>query len=199
MKVLAVSDKPEPRFMMSGKGVPHAQEIELVLACGDLPASYLEHLVTILNVPLYYVLGNHDEQLYGQHLCGCTCLDEATVMFKNRIFGGLSGSIRYSDGRLTYSEEGMMRKISRLFPQLLFNRLRFGRHLDILITHSPLYGMLDEATRTHQGFRVLRIFDKHFRPHYHLHGHTLIASGRYWTRYHTTKIVNINHYRILDI
>jgi|GEM_PF-389359 hypothetical protein len=35
--------------------------IEAILFCKDLPAAYLKYLVTGLNLPLFYVLGNHDE------------------------------------------------------------------------------------------------------------------------------------------
>ncbi|HVH54112.1 MAG TPA: metallophosphoesterase, partial [Actinomycetota bacterium] len=36
---------------------------DLVLSAGDLPFDYLEYLVTVLNVPLLYVPGNHDPSL----------------------------------------------------------------------------------------------------------------------------------------
>jgi len=35
-------------------------DVELVLSCGDLPYYYLEYIVSMLNVPLLYVHGNHD-------------------------------------------------------------------------------------------------------------------------------------------
>ena len=46
-------------FVPSG----HFSEIELILGCGDLPYPYLENLLTFLNVPLFYVPGNHDPNL----------------------------------------------------------------------------------------------------------------------------------------
>ncbi len=113
MKILAVSDKVEESFFAPGLKMPELEGIELIIACGDLPSSYLEYLVTILNVPLFYVLGNHDPQLYGQHINGCTCLDESTVLFKDKIIGGLSGSIKYSDAKLMYTEMQMHGKIAR--------------------------------------------------------------------------------------
>ena len=33
----------------------------LILACGDLPYYYLEYIVGLLDVPLFYVHGNHDK------------------------------------------------------------------------------------------------------------------------------------------
>ena len=36
-----------------------------------------------------------------------------------------------------YSEPEMRRQVARLLPPLLINRVRHGRFLDILVTHSP--------------------------------------------------------------
>lgn len=199
MKILAISDQIESKFLKDGKGLAQFGKIDLILACGDLPASYLEYLVTILNVPLYYVQGNHDDQLFGKHLNGCICIDEKSIVYRNRIIACFSGSIDYGSGKYMYSEMDMVKKITRLFPRLLWNRLRHGRHVDILITHSPISGVLDEQTRTHQGFKVLRMFNKYFKPHYHFHGHSLVRNGKYTARYRSTEIFNINHFRIIDI
>lgn len=199
MKILAISDKIETIFLTASRRVPKLKGIELILACGDLPASYMEFLVTVFNVPLYYVLGNHDRQLYRRHINGCTCIDETTVLYKGKIIGGLSGSINYSKGELKYSEVQMHGKIARLFPHLLYNRLRYKRYVDILITHSPILGIHDEPTRVHRGFKALRLFDKQYRPAYHIHGHTMIRNNIYQTCFHSTQIINTNPYRILNI
>jgi predicted phosphodiesterase len=34
-------------------------DVDLILGCGDLAYYYLEYVVRKLNVPLYYVRGNH--------------------------------------------------------------------------------------------------------------------------------------------
>jgi predicted phosphodiesterase len=36
---------------------------DLIVSCGDLPPEYLEYVVSVLNVPLLYVPGNHDADL----------------------------------------------------------------------------------------------------------------------------------------
>ena len=199
MKILVISDKIEESFLNTGSSIPMLQGIELILACGDLPSSYMQFLVTTLNVPLYYVLGNHDRMLYKKHINGCTCLDETTVLYKNKIIGGLSGSIKYADTQLMYSETQMHGKIARLFPHLLYNRIRYKRYIDVLITHSPIVGVHDEPTRVHRGFKALKMFDKQYKPRYHFHGHTMVRNNRYESYYNSTQIVNANHYRILDI
>jgi len=61
MKILALSDQVEERvYNLAGQG--YFQEIGLILGCGDLPYSYLEYLVSVLNVPMFYVPGNHDPE-----------------------------------------------------------------------------------------------------------------------------------------
>lgn len=199
MKILAISDKIEESFLNTGLSGPELKGVELILACGDLPSSYMEYMVSILNVPLYYVLGNHDQNLYKKHINGCTCLDEKTIVFKNKIIGGLSGSIKYADAKLMYSEVQMHGKIARLFPHLLYNRIRYKRYIDILITHSPILGVHDEPTRVHSGFKALKLFDRQYCPTYHFHGHTMVKNHTFSTCMHSTQIINVNHYKILEV
>ena len=35
------------------------QDVDLILSCGDLPYYYIEYMVSMLNVPCYFVRGNH--------------------------------------------------------------------------------------------------------------------------------------------
>jgi len=42
--------------------------VELILACGDLPFEYLDHLTQQLDVPLVFVAGNHDPPVLGYRL-----------------------------------------------------------------------------------------------------------------------------------
>jgi len=199
LKILAVSDKVEETFLHSGHLIPALKGVDLILACGDLPASYMESMVTTLNVPLYYVLGNHDQHIYKKRINGCICIDEKTIVYKNMIIGGLSGSVNYRSGDLMYSEVQMHAKIARLFPRLIYNRIKHKRYLDILITHSPILGVHDEPTRVHRGFQAFRLFDKQYKPQYHIHGHTMVCGNRFRTGFHATQIINTNHFQILDI
>ena len=56
-KVLAIGDQVAPQIYDAGIKTRYA-DVGLVLGCGDLP-HYLEYVVTMLNVPLYYVMENH--------------------------------------------------------------------------------------------------------------------------------------------
>ena len=62
MKILLISDTEE-KFLWENWTKATADklaDVDLVLSAGDLNHLYLEFIVTMLNVPLVYVRGNHD-------------------------------------------------------------------------------------------------------------------------------------------
>ena len=65
MKLLAISDQISPVIYGHLEDASFRQ-IDLVISCGDLPLDYLEYIVSMLNVPCYFVPGNHDEIVIGQ-------------------------------------------------------------------------------------------------------------------------------------
>ena len=50
--------------------------VELILSAGDLAPSYLEYLVTLTNLPLLYVRGNHDSIYDVDPPQGCICIED---------------------------------------------------------------------------------------------------------------------------
>src|SRR5690606_7189672 len=140
-------------------------DVDLIIGCGDLPYYYLEYAVTMLPVPVAYVYGNHDkEQILASVRVinapsGCIPLEGRVDHIGELLVAGLGGSIQYQPGAIhQYTEAEMQRRILRLAPRLLWNRLRHGRYLDILVTHSPPYGIHDEEDRAHRGFKSLLTF-----------------------------------------
>jgi predicted phosphodiesterase len=109
IKVLAVSDQVVDRiYALAADG--HFQDVDIILGCGDLPYTYLEYLLSILNVPLYYVPGNHDP-VYNPYRTisyaeGGSNLDLKIASAKGLILAGLGGSIRYRpDGVNQYTQQ----------------------------------------------------------------------------------------------
>ena len=206
MKILAVSDEVVERlYSLCTSG--HFSEIELILGCGDLPYPYLENLLTFLNIPLFYVPGNHDPTFNPEntlaHVEGGSNLDLKLVRFKKFLIGGLGGSIRYRpDGTNQHSQTEAYLRAFRLLPGLLLNRINYGRSLDILITHSPPFGIHDEDTQSHQGLKAINWLLRVAKPRYHFHGHThfqrrnLSASE---TTKGLTKMVNVFPYKIIEV
>jgi Icc-related predicted phosphoesterase len=85
---------------------------------------------------------------------------------------------------------------------MLLNRIQYGRYLDILITHSPPFGIHDDDTQAHTGLKALNWLIQFAKPRYHLHGHThhyrrnLSVSE---TKFKETKIINVHPYKLLDV
>jgi len=206
MKILAVSDQVDER-LYTPTIRERFSEMDLVLGCGDLPYAYLEFIVSLLNVPLYYVPGNHDPCYEAAspdtQAEGCVFLDQRVVRAKGLLIAGLGGSIIYKPGGANqHTQAEMYWRSLRLWPALAWNRLRYGRFLDILIAHSPPRGIHDDNDAAHIGFDALRDFIQRFRPHYFLHGHTIAYKNNLVppvTRVCATMVVNVYPYRLIEI
>lgn len=206
MKILAVSDKVV-RPIYSAQIKERYGDVDLIVGCGDLPYYYLEYIVTMLPVPVAYVYGNHDKTQYlasGRIInapAGCISLEDRVVPFGDLLVAGLGGSIQYQpDAIHQYTEAEMRRRILRLAPRLVWNRLRHGRYLDILVTHSPPYGIHDSTDRAHRGFKSLLTFMQVFKPRYLLHGHVHVyrRDVQVETQYRQTTVVNVYPRRVIN-
>ncbi len=180
MKVLSVSDVVDP--LVYTKSLPERfGDVDLVISSGDLPYYYLEFIVTMLHVPLFFVRGNHapmKKPWEREHPLpqGCVNLDQRVLNHRGLLIAGLEGSMKYSDRGIAQYTEGEMRlKVARLIPHLLWNKLREGRYLDVLVTHAPPFGIHDKPDRCHTGFKVFNWFIETFRPQYLIHGHVHLS------------------------
>ncbi|OQY18941.1 MAG: hypothetical protein B6I35_12325 [Anaerolineaceae bacterium 4572_32.2] len=179
----------------------------MVLSCGDLPYSYLEYIISMLNAPCFFVHGNHDKPEYmanGRTLTrpgGWINLDGRTVKVKDIILGGLEGSMRYKpNAPFQYTDSEIAHKAWWLTPSLLMNRLFHGRYLDILIAHSPPFGIHDGEDWPHRGFKTFLRMMARFRPRYLLHGHKHIYGTEPWqTRYLDTEIINVHPFPAIPV
>lgn len=206
VKILAVSDEVVERlYTLSHSG--HFHDVELILGCGDLPYPYLENLLTFLNIPLMYVPGNHDpEHSPRNHLSyveGGSNLDLKLVRFKKFLIGGFGGCIRYRpDGTNQYTQSEAYTRAFQMLPRLWLNRMNYGRALDILITHSPPFGIHDEDSQAHRGLKAINWLLRIAQPRFHFHGHThfqrrnLSAAE---SNHGITKIINIFPYKVIEV
>lgn len=205
MKLLALSDTVDER-VYSEHLVENYGEVDVVVGCGDLPYYYLEYVVTLLNRPVLYVHGNHDPRplhtSQGETQSGpggCDPLDDRIRMVQGVLFMGLGGSIRYSPAAAYQYTEGQMRgRIARLIPRLLLNRLRYGRYVDVVVAHSPPYGIHDGTDPAHVGFRVFRGLMRRFRPKLLLHGH-LHSPHAQTTQFEETQVLGVFPVRQIDL
>lgn len=207
MKILAVSDRVIDK-LYNPDVRQRFPDIDLLIGCGDLPYYYLEFLISALDRRLVYVRGNHDggpqytvEGRVLTHVHGGTDIHGRIVQREGLILVGLEGSMRYRPGApLMYSEAEMRLQIAGMMPKLLRNKLRHGRYLDILVTHSPPFGIHDRDDLPHTGFKIFLKFLQWFRPKYLLHGHIHIyrRNTQRITQYLNTTIINVYPYFVLD-
>ena len=206
MKILAVSDEVVERlYTLSNNG--HFKDVQVILGCGDLPYPYLENLLTLLNLPLFYVPGNHDPNYNPEntlaHVEGGLNLDLKFTRYNKFLIGGLGGCIRYRpDGTNQYTQTEAYLRAFRMLPRLLLNRINYGRALDILITHSPPLGIHDEDSHAHQGLMAINWLLRVAEPRYHFHGHTHFQRRNISpseTYHGITRIINIFPYKVLEV
>jgi len=176
LKVLSLSDK-QVESIYSSQVKKRFGDVDLILGCGDLAYYYLEFVVSMLDVPLFYVRGNHSSQVEytmvgpKTHPHGGTDLHRRVINHKGLILAGVEGSLRYRNGPFQYTQSEMWLHILRIVPILLRNKLFSGRYLDVFISHAPPWGIHDKQDLPHQGIKAFRWFIETFKPRYHFHGH----------------------------
>jgi predicted phosphodiesterase len=221
MKILCVADHIDP-LVYSRSIKKRFAEVELVLSAGDLPLSYYDFIMSTLNKPLLFVFGNHNlryislyktggeaferARLRGQQSesylpTGATHLGTRARREKGVLLAGLGGSNWYNGGENQYTEFQLALRILKLIPRLLYNKLRFGRYLDILLTHAPPLGIHDRDDPCHRGFKSFLWFMRKFTPKYLVHGHTHLysASEVRSTRYGQTTVINAYDHVVIEL
>lgn len=201
--ILAVSDEELGYIYNAALGKRFAK-IGLAVSCGDLPFYYLEYIVDSLNVPLYFVRGNHNYQPemgeQGRHRMPWGAIDldqrcrhDATGV----LLAGIEGSLHYNDGPYQYSQTEMWIRVLNLVIPMIYNKARYGRYLDVFVTHAPAWRIHDADDRPHTGIKAFRWLDEVFKPAYHLHGHIHIyrQDTRRMTELGQTRIINCFGYK----
>ena len=186
MKILMLADTEESALWddWSEETAARLSDTDLILSAGDLDADYLEFLVTMLNVPLVYVRGNHDGAYDRKPPEGCIDADGRVVEAAGLKILGLGGSMRYmenADGM--YSEEEMRRRIAGVrgnaLKDLIAGRISGRRAIDILLTHAPCKGFGDMQDLPHTGFGCFNDLIERHRPAVHCYGHVHKEYGNF--------------------
>lgn len=198
MKLLAVSDQRLPEMQQQEYLRRNYSDVQMLISCGDMEVSYLEFISTVLNLPLYYVRGNHDER-YKEQPPGGHDLHMHFHRYEGLRLVGLEGSMYYNGKNVQYTDVDMALHALRLLPRMLIMRWQHGYSVDYLVTHAPPRGIHDRRDKTHTGFRALRWLMRLARPRYLIHGHIDIWDRRevVETDYFNTRVININPKRLL--
>jgi len=220
MKILCVSDQIDP-LVYSSNVKERYRDIDLVISAGDLPMEYLEFIVSSLNKTLLFVFGNHNLGEYGyyhktgaqENLLnrpvkgsipglghGATYIGFKTKREGTLLLAGVSGSLKYNNGLNQYTDRSMFIKLLFLIPSLVYNKIRYGRFLDILVTHAPPLGIHDKADPCHRGFACFLWFMKTFQPTYLIHGHIHLydLQDLRVSTYDKTTVINAYSHFILE-
>lgn len=217
MKLLCIADHVDP-FIYSAGLKSRFANVDLVLSAGDLSLDYYDYIVSTLNKPLYFVFGNHHlegSQRYRrqadpfvaappeswQEGIGATHLHGRVLRAKGLLLAGLGGSIWYNGGENQFTDTAMFFAMLRLLPALLWNRAVRGRFLDILVTHSPPYGINDLPDPCHTGFKVFLWFMRAFKPRFLVHGHVHLydRNAAREAQYGGTTIVNAYDHTVIEM
>jgi uncharacterized protein len=207
MKILAVSDRVMEQLYCADVRQKYP-DVDLIIGCGDLPFYYLDFLVSALDRRLVYVRGNHDkgpqytvEGRVLEKVPGGDDIHGRVAKREGLLLAGLEGSMRYQpNAPFMYTESEMRYQVAQLLPLLLRNKLRYGRFLDILVTHSPPFGIHDKPDIPHTGFKIFSNLLQWVKPRYMLHGHIHIYRRDTVTvsKIAETTIINVYPYRLID-
>lgn len=208
MKILALSDV-EYSFIYNPVAALRFQDVDMVIGCGDLSYIYIEHLANLLGVPTYFVRGNHEKPLerklgvrrkapWGARDLHRKCVRDD---HSGLLLAGIEGSIRYNKGMYQYTQGEMFGMVLGLVPRLLVNRIRYGRYLDVFVSHASPWEIHAGQDRAHLGIRAFRWLIRVFQPAVHLHGHIHVYSPlvKRVTWLKKTCVVNVYGYRELEI
>lgn len=224
MKILCVADHVDP-LVYSAAIKERFKEIDLVLSAGDLPMEYLGYIASTLNKTILFVFGNHNLKhlpLFRQSVdsaqrgiyqdqmgaagmlrnrFGSTYIGFKVKRHRNLLIAGLGGSRKYNNGENQFSDAEMRRRIIRMMPRLLWNRVFHGRYLDILLTHAAPFGINDRPDPPHIGFRPFLWFMRRFKPKYLLHGHIHLydLNAERFAHYAQTTVINVYSHYVLEL
>jgi Icc-related predicted phosphoesterase len=214
MKILCVSDQIDP-LVYTNSIRERFKDVDLILSAGDLPMEYLDFIVSSLNKPLLYIAGNHHTRVPGRGKSfmipayaaddendsfGACYVDSKIHVEEGFIVAGLGGSMRYNLGENQFTDFQMYRRILKMLPGLIFNRIFRGRFVDVLLTHASPRGIHDKEDRCHQGFKAFLWFMRVFKPRYLIHGHIHLydLSEVRMTWYQKTLVINAFNHHVID-
>lgn len=208
MRILAIADEVSP-FVYSENFPKNLPLFDLVLSAGDMPGYVLEFIATRLTTQPVYVLGNHAEGYLRDNMSdqvrlpgGCINAHAQVIELGGVLIAGIEGSARYRPGPHQYSEWQMQLMTRRLTPRLLYNRQRYGRAVDVLLTHAPPKGPHEGADYPHRGVGAFNRFVDLWKPKVHVHGHVHLNGANAPREYITdtgVRVVNAFGFTLIDL
>jgi len=230
MKFLCVSDQIDP-LVYSTTVKERYKDIDAVFCAGDLSLEYVDYIVTTLCKPTFFIFGNHnltDFKYYnkalfnspematiqtmehghggdyvGNKVLRCKHLHVTSLDNKETplLIAGVSGSLNYNGGQAQYTEKQMKRQLLALIPKLIINKIKYGRYLDVFLTHASPRHIHDKEDPCHKGFECFNWFVKKYKPALMIHGHIHLydLQEQRVTKFCDTTIVNAYSHIVVEM
>lgn len=212
MRILALADSVSP-VIYSENFPGNLAPFDHVLAAGDVPGHVLEFVADKLTFPPVYVFGNHANeyvrhrgQVEGEPALeqpgGCINAHRRIVHRDGLIIVGFEGSARYRPGPHQYTESQYATMLAAMAPRLAWNRWRYGRAADILLTHAPPLGPHAGEDWPHRGIPAFNQFHRLWRPRLHVHGHVHLVGAnapREYVSPEGVRVVNAFEFTLLEL
>lgn len=210
MNILNIADWIDPTIY-SEKMKYRMKDIDLIISCGDISVSYMDFIMSELNKPLIFVVGNHVSTSSYTKTIGGKAKVTIPDCFKNvhmkiiningLLISGFEGSIWYNGGPFQYKQWEVFVKLIKLIPRLLYNKFVHGRYIDIFVAHSPPFGVGDRQDPCHTGLKAFNWFIKRFKPQIFVHGHVHLydRNSEKEINYNGTRVINCSGFYKLSI
>lgn len=207
MRILGLADVASP-VIYSANFPGNLSKFDLTLAAGDLTGDYLEFVATRTDTPPLFVFGNHtleylqDDEGELRPPGGCVDMHLKIVEAGGLRILGIEGCARYRPGPHQYSEREYALMLARLWPRLWWLERRFGRAVDVLLTHAPPVGPHAGSDRAHRGVPAFNAFHRRWRPLLHVHGHVHLSGANAKREYVSpegVRVVNAFDFALIDL
>lgn len=184
-KILIISDTPILKKYSPEYIKELCKDIDFIIAAGDLSNDYLDYIFTLLNKELIFVNGNH---VYNSahNIDFCKNIDQKIINFQNLKIMGFDGSQIYSYNPHQYSEL----QVKLMIMKRLFSLI--ARKPDIVVSHTPPFGIHDRDDYIHTGFKSYHYILKFFKPKLWIHGHVHLEN------HHKTQESVVNGVRFVN-
>lgn len=128
-------------------------------------------------------------------------VDPKTNKKRPLLIAGASGCNKYNLGLSQYTEKQMKLQLLKMWPKLLWNKIRYGTYCDIFLTHASPRHIHDKEDECHKGFECFNWFIKKFTPKFLVHGHIHLydMSEQRVTVSEKTTVVNAYSHTIIEL
>jgi Icc-related predicted phosphoesterase len=154
---------------------------------------------------------SYDQSIHGHGATylGFKCFINDNLVFEDPqtckktplLIAGASGTVRYNNGLCQFTEDQMTFKLLKLVPKLIYNKLKYGRYLDIFMTHASPRHIHDHEDPCHLGFECYNWFLERFKPTYMVHGHIHLYDLREERigKYYDSTVVNAYAHYVIEL